>query len=82
MDEQQLLSGLVGIMPTPTYIFGSILFGIMGYAAYRFGKKTDRPRTKWIGVALMLYPYFIGSDVRILFLVGVGLCGALYFYRD
>jgi hypothetical protein len=82
MDEQQLLSGLIGMMPTPAIIFGSILFGIVGFAAYRFGKKTQRPRAKWTGVALMLYPYFIGSDVRVLFLVGAGLCGVLYFYRD
>ena len=82
MDEQQLAASLIGMMPTPAYIFGSILFGIIGFAAYRFGKKTERPRTKWIGVALMFYPYFIGSDVRVLFLVGAGLCGVLYFYRD
>ena len=40
------------------------------------------PGRFFTGVALMLYPYFIGSDVRILFLVGAGLCGVLYFYRD
>lgn len=82
MNEQQLASSLLSMMPTPAYIFGSILFGIVGFAAYRFGKKTERQRTKWTGVVLMFYPYFIGSDVRILFLVGVGLCGVLYFYRD
>jgi hypothetical protein len=82
MDEQQLVSGLMGMMPTPAYIFGSILFGIIGFAAYRFGKKTERQRAKWTGVALMVYPYFIGSDVRVLFVIGAALCGVLYFYRD
>ena len=82
MDQQQLTNSLLSLMPTPAYIFGAILFGIIGFAAYRFGKKTERPRAKWTGVALMFYPYFIGSDVRVLFLVGAGLCGVLYFYRD
>jgi hypothetical protein len=82
MDEQQLASGLIAMMPTPAYIFASIVFGVIGFAAYRFGKKTERSKTKWIGVALMFYPYFIGSDIRILCLVGLVLCGVLYFYRD
>ncbi len=49
MDEQQLTSSLLGMMPSPAVIFGSILFGVIGFAAYRYGKKTARSRTKWIG---------------------------------
>lgn len=82
MDEQQLAADLLGLMPTPAYIFCAIFFGIVGFAAYRFGKKNGRPRARWTGLVLMLYPYFIGSDVRVLFLVGASLCGVLYFYRD
>lgn len=82
MDQQQLQTTLLGMLPTPAYIFGAILFGIIGFAAYRYGKKTGRPRSKWMGVALMLYPYLIGSDTRLLYLVGAALCAALYVYRD
>ncbi len=82
MDEQQLLTSMIGLLPTPAYILFSILFGIVGFVAYRYGKKTDRSRTKWTGVALMFYPYFIGSDTRVMVLVGTALCGVLYFYRD
>jgi hypothetical protein len=82
MDEQQLLSMLIEMLPTPAYILGSIMFGIIGFIAYRFGKKTARARTKWTGVGLMFYPYLIGTDTRLLYLVGTGLCFVLYFYRD
>ena len=82
MDEQQLLSSLGGMLPSTAYIIGSIVFGIIGFVAYRFGKKTGRNRTRWTGLALMLYPYLIGSDTRLLYLAGAALCAVLYFYRD
>lgn len=82
MDEQQLLSSLMGMLPTPVYILGSILFGIIGFVAYRYGKKTARNRCKWTGVALMFYPYLIGNNTVLLYLTGAALCGVLYFYRD
>jgi len=65
---------LIGMLPTPAYIFGAILFGIIGFVAYRFGKKTERTKTKWLGVILMLYPYATGSDTHLLYLVGLVLC--------
>ncbi|MCU6434256.1 hypothetical protein LPB67_10785 [Undibacterium sp. Jales W-56] len=82
MEEQQLHSLLEALMPTPAYLAGALLFGILGFAAYRYGKKTGRSKTKWTGVALMFYPYLIGSDTRLLYAVGAVLCAVLYFYRD
>ena len=75
------LQGLGFALPSPAYIFGAILFGILGFAAWRYGGKTKRAHVKWIGAALMLYPYAI-SETWLLYAVGVGLCAALYFYRD
>jgi hypothetical protein len=37
-------------------------------------------KPKWIGVALMLYPYVV-SETWVLYGVGVSLCVALYVYR-
>jgi hypothetical protein len=68
-------------LPSPAYLAGAILFGIIGYAAYRYGKKSSLPAPKWIGVTLMLYPYAV-STTWLLYLVGVGLCIGLYFFRD
>ncbi|MFZ6654841.1 hypothetical protein [Undibacterium sp. TJN19] len=82
MDEQELTALLFTLLPSPAYIAGAVLFGILGFIAYRFGKKTQRQKTKWLGVALMFYPYLIGSDTRLLYLVGTALCIAIYFYRE
>ena len=81
MDELKSLESLGFSLPSPVYIVAAIVFGIIGFAAYRYGKKTARAKAKWIGVALMLYPYAI-SETWLLYVVGVGLRGALYFVKD
>jgi hypothetical protein len=81
MDELKSLETLGFTLPSPAYIAAAIVFGIIGFAAYRYGKKTARVKVKWIGVALMLYPYVI-SETWLLSLVGVGLCTGLYFVND
>ena len=60
---------------------GVLIFGLVGFVAYRRGKKAGRPRTKWLGVALMLYPYLTAPTLP-LYLVGAALCLALYLDRD
>ncbi len=80
MDELNALQSLGFTLPTPAYLVGAVLFGIIGFAAYRYGKKASLPTAKWLGVALMLYPYAI-SETWLLYLVGVGLCVGLYVYR-
>jgi hypothetical protein len=73
--------GLMGFeLPEPAYLFGAILFGVIGYAAYQHGKKASKVSVKWLGVALMLYPYAI-SETWQLYTVGTALCIAVYAYR-
>jgi hypothetical protein len=81
MDDLNTLGALGLTLPTPAYLIGAILFGIIGVAAYRYGKKTSRRNPKWIGVGLMLYPYAI-SQTWMLYVVGAGLCAALYFLPE
>ncbi len=81
MDELSALQSLGISLPSPAYIAGAVLFGLLGFAAYRYGKKTERPRTKWLGVTLMLYPYVV-YQTWLLYLVGVGLCAAVYWDRS
>lgn len=80
MDELQTMADVGLTLPSPAYIFGAVVFGIIGIAAYRYGKKADLPIPKWLGVALMLYPYAI-SETWLMYAVGSGLCVALYVYR-
>jgi hypothetical protein len=81
MNELTALSSLGLELPSPTYIVGSVLFGIAGYVAYRRGRKASRPVLIWTGVALMVYPYAV-SQTWLLWTIGAALCGWLYFKWD
>jgi hypothetical protein len=72
-DSLLALDALGFTLPSTGYLIGLVIFGIAGYVAYRYGKKLSRPATKWIGIALMLYPYAI-SATWALYVVGIGLC--------
>lgn len=67
--------------PTPTYLFGALLFGVLGFVAYRRGKKAGKPRTRWLGLALMLYPYLVSSTWA-LYGAGAALCAGVWLDRE
>lgn len=81
MDDLKALESLGLTLPSPAYLLGAIVFGIIGIAAYRYGKKTYQRYPKWLGVGLMLYPYAV-SQTWLLYVIGVGLCAGLYFFRE
>ena len=76
-DTLTTLESMGITLPSRAYLIGAIIFSIIGYAGYRHGKKTSLRTTKWIGIALMLYPYII-SETWLLYTVGAGLCVGLY----
>jgi hypothetical protein len=80
MDELKTLESMGLTLPSPGYLFGAILFGIIGFAAYRYGKKASNMATKWGGIVLMLYPYAI-SETWQLYAVGLGLCVGITILR-
>jgi hypothetical protein len=80
MDELAALKSLGLEMPSAAYLFGAIVFGLIGFAAFRLGRKGERPVTLWLGVALMAYPYAI-SRTWLLYAVGVALCAGLFLDR-
>lgn len=61
-------------------IFACTIFGAIGFAVFLYGKKNKIFRPIIIGIALMTYPYFI-SGTFFLYLVGIALIAALYFWR-
>ena len=77
MNDLKTLEALGLVLPSPAYIAGAIVFGIIGYAAFRRGRKTARPALTWTGVTLMLYPYLV-PQTWLLWLLGIALCGWLY----
>jgi len=67
--------------PSPAYLAGAILFGLVGLVAFRLGRRQERPRTTVMGVALMLYPYAV-SATWLLWLIGAGLCLGIWLDRQ
>lgn len=80
MDDLQALEALGFTLPTPAYLIGAILFGIIGYAGYRYGRTKSIKAAKWLGITLMLFPYAI-SETWLLYAVGAGLCAALFLLQ-
>ena len=62
-------------------IFAWIIFGAIGSAVFLYGKKNKFLKPIIIGIALMVYPYFI-SGTLFLYLVGTAMIATLYFWRD
>ena len=57
------------------------IFGAIGFVAFVYGKRNTLWRTMAIGIVLMAYPYFF-SGMLALYLIGIALTVALYFWRD
>ena len=76
-DNLAALEALGFAMPSAAYLIGVVVFGIVGFVAYRYGKKMSLPATKWIGIVLMLYPYAV-SATWLMYVVGAGLCLGAY----
>jgi hypothetical protein len=77
MDSIPNLASLGLAMPSAAYLAGAVLFGLLGYAAFRFGRKQGRSVYLWGGLVLMLYPYVVSGTWQ-LWLMGVVLCAVMF----
>lgn len=57
-----------------------IIFGSFGFGYFSYGKKQSAVVPLVVGVALMVFPYFVGN-IYVLILVGIGLMALPYFIR-
>ena len=62
-------------------LFGQILFGAIGLAAFVYGKKQSSFKSMLLGVAIMGYPYFV-AETWVLYTIGGGLTLLLFVWRD
>ena len=62
-------------------LIGGFIFGVFGFAAWRYGKSAQEWRPMLLGVALMIFPYFV-DNVWLLYGIGVALTVSLFFFRD
>jgi len=58
----------------------AVFFGLVGFAAFRYGKKNGEPRQLFLGIALMAYGYFV-SNAWVSLAIGSVLTLALFFPR-
>jgi hypothetical protein len=58
----------------------AVFFGLVGYAAFRYGKKNGEPRPLFLGIALMAYGYFI-SNAWVSLGIGALLTLLIFFPR-
>ncbi|MDQ2659638.1 MAG: hypothetical protein M3Y03_04385 [Verrucomicrobiota bacterium] len=62
-------------------IVANLLFGSVGFVAFVYGKRMHVWKTMFLGLALMVYTYFVSNTV-LLFGIGVVLTGCLFVFRD
>lgn len=82
--NQNLILSTMG-MPTGGLniwnILAMVLFGAIGFIAFSYGKKMQNFKAMGVGLALMIYPYFV-TNTFWNFVVGSILTAGLYFCRD
>ena len=81
MNDLSALASLGLELPGPGYIFGAIVFGLIGWVVFRRARKAANRLGIGLGLALMLYPYAV-SQTWLLYVVGALLSGAAWWYRD
>jgi multisubunit Na+/H+ antiporter MnhE subunit len=59
-------------------LVAGFIFGVIGLWMFREARRKHNNNTKYIGIALMIYPYFIDGAVRNWGL-GITLCILAYF---
>ena len=66
---------------TAAYLFGQVLFGAIGLAAFIYGRKRPSFKAMLLGVAIMTYSYFV-PETWMLYTIGVVLTACLFVFRD
>lgn len=64
-----------------TNIVAGLLFGLIGFGGWKYGKNIGSGRKLWISGALMFYPYLVENNY-LLWGIGVLLTCALIFWRE
>jgi hypothetical protein len=62
-------------------LIGGFVFGSIGFVAFMYGKRMNLWKTMFLGIALMVYPYFITNDAAMI-VIGVFGSTALFFFRE
>ena len=61
-------------------LIGGCVFGSIGFVAFIYGKRMNLWKPMFLGIALMIYPYFVSNDIAMVAIGAVGTAG-LFFLR-
>ena len=61
-------------------LIGGLVFGSIGFIAFIYGKRMNLWKPMFLGIALMIYPYFISNDIALVAIGAIGTAG-LFFLR-
>ncbi len=59
-------------------LFASFAFGVIGLWMWREGRRLEKDYIPWIGVTLMVYPYFV-DGAKLTWGLGIALCSLAYY---
>jgi len=62
-------------------LIGGFIFGSIGFVAFMYGRRMNLWKPMFLGIALMIYPYFISND-KIMLVIGIFGSTALFFFRE
>jgi hypothetical protein len=61
-------------------LIGGFVFGSIGFVAFVYGKRMNLWKPMFLGIALMVYPYFVSNDLLMIAIGTIGTAG-LFFLR-
>jgi hypothetical protein len=62
-------------------LIGNLLFSSIGFVAFIYGKRMNLWKVMLCGLALMIFPYFVG-DTAIMYVIGALGTAAIFFLRN
>jgi hypothetical protein len=62
-------------------LIGGFVFGSIGFVAFIYGKRMNLWKPMLLGIALMVYPYFVNNDAAMI-VIGIVGSTALFFVRE
>ena len=68
-------------MPEPSVLFAGVLFSSIGFAAFWYGRKQGKWAPMAFGAGLVLITFVI-PDTTLLYVAGIVLCAAMFYFRD
>jgi hypothetical protein len=61
-------------------LIGGFVFGSIGFVAFIYGKRMNLWKPMFLGIGLMIYPYFVSNDAAMIIIGAIGTLG-LFFLR-